>query len=335
MGSPGELASVSGLQCKPSTESVIVNLPTPKAHGDTNMPRISAFPKCYLEDISAHRTMSVFDWIEMATTLDADGLEMFEGFFTSLDNSYIDRVGEKIHEAGFEMPMLCCSPDFSNPDADVRKRALEHEAEMIRVARRLGGPRTVCRVLSGQRHPDVSREQGLEWVVHCIEQSLVVAREHDVVLGLENHYKDSFWKYPEFAQKQDIFLQLVASIADHTHFGVQYDPSNAIVAGDDPIELLRHVAPRVVSMHASDRFLEPGTTLDELKQADGTLGYSPNLKHGVTGKGLNDYPTIFRILADHHYRGWISIEDGMNGMDEMAESLAFLRKMVREYFPEE
>jgi sugar phosphate isomerase/epimerase len=279
--------------------------------------------------------MSVFDWIEMAGSLDADGLEMFEGFFTSLDRAYLDRVADKIHEGGFEMPMLCCSPDFSHPDADARKRAIDHEIEMIRVCRRLGGRRSVCRVLSGQRHEGVSREQGLEWVVACIEQVLVVAHEEDVVLGLENHYKDSFWKYPEFAQKQDVFLQLVNSISDRTHFGVQYDPSNAIVAGDDPVELLRHVAPRVVSMHASDRFLEPGTSLDQLKQADGTIGYSPNLKHGVTGKGLNDYPTIFRILAENHYNGWISIEDGMNGMDEMAESLAFLRRMVKEHFPAE
>ena len=57
-----------------------------------------------------------------------------------------------------------------------------------------------------------------------------------------------------------------------------------------------------------------------------------NLRHGVTGKGLNDYDTIFRILAEHGYRGWVSIEDGMNGLDEMAESLAFLRGMSRKYF---
>ncbi len=87
-------------------------------------------------------------------------------------------------------------------------------------------------------------------------------------------------------------------------------------------------------MHASDRYLAAGTTLDELRQSDGTLGYSPNLRHGVTGKGLNDYDAIFRILAAHGYRGWVSIEDGMNGMDEMAESLAFLRAMGAKYFPE-
>jgi len=296
--------------------------------------KIAAFPKCYIDQIAGDRTMSVFDWIAMARSLDADGLEMYDGFFTSLEPDYLDQVGEAVAGAGFAMPMLCCSPDFTNPDPDARKRAVDREAELIGVARRLGGPRTVCRVLSGQRYPEVSRRQGLEWVVDGISQVLCVAREHNVVLGLENHYKDSFWKYPEFAQKMDVFLELLAVIPDRDHFGVQYDPSNAIVAGDDPIELLRAVADRVVSMHASDRYLAEGTTLDDLRGTDGPLGYPPNLRHGVTGKGLNDYHAIFRILAEHHYRGWISIEDGMNGMDEMAQSLAFLHQMNATYFPD-
>jgi sugar phosphate isomerase/epimerase len=190
----------------------------------------------------------------------------------------------------------------------------------------------VSRVLSGQRYPEVSLQQGLAWVVECIGRLIPVAREHDIVLGLENHYKDGFWKYPEFAQKKDVFLALLNAIPEREYFGVQYDPSNAIVAGDDPVDLLRCVADRVVSMHASDRYLMPGATLDELRQNDGTIGYSPALRHGVTGKGLNDYDSIFRILAEHGYSGWISIEDGMNGMDEMAESLAFLRTMCARYF---
>src|SRR4029077_8488899 len=188
------------------------------------------------------------------------------------------------------------------PDPADRQRAVEHEAEMIRITRRLGGPRSVCRVLSGQRRPEVRTDEGIECVVDCIQQLLPVAREYDIVLGLENHYKDSFWKYPEFAQKKDVFLELVEAIADRTHFGVQYDPSNAIVAGDDPIELLRAVADRVVSMHASDRCLAEWTTRDDFRQNDVTLGYSPSLRHGVTGQGLNDYHAIFRILAQQGYR---------------------------------
>jgi hypothetical protein len=101
--------------------------------------KIAAFPKCFLDEIAARRSTSVFDWIELARSLDTHGLEI---------------------------------------------------------------------------------------------------------------YKDSFWTYPEFAQKMEVFLELVDAIPDHDHFGVQYDPSNAIVAGDDQIDVLRAAADRLVSMHA-------------------------------------------------------------------------------------
>lgn len=293
---------------------------------------IAVFPKCYLDDICVKRTMSVFDWIELARQLDAEGLEMYTGFFSSLDDAFVDRVGEAIQGAGFAMPMMCCSPDFTNPDADERKRAVELEVQMIRITRRLGGPRAACRVLSGQRYPQVTLEQGLEWVIGCIQELLPVARKYDVILAMENHYKDGYWQYPEFAQKKEVFLRILEAIPDREYFGVQYDPSNAIVAGDDPIDLLRCVVDRVVTMHASDRYLVGGGSLEDLRQGDGTLGYSPYLRHGVVGKGLNDYDAIFNVLANAGYRGWISIEDGMNGMAEMRESIEFLKRMRAKYY---
>lgn len=277
--------------------------------------------------------MSVFDWIEQARQLDADGLEMYGGFFTSLDDTYIDSVARAIRDAGFEMPMLCCSPDFTHPEASKRREAIEYQKRMIAIAKRLGGAGTVCRVLSGQRWPQVPRETGLEWSSTAIRECIAFAEPLEVVLGLENHYKDGHWLYPEFAQKMDVFLDLLDRIPPSPYFGVQYDPSNAVVAGDDPVELLRRVADRMVSMHASDRYLVPGATVDDLKKAEGTAGYTELLKHGVTGKGANDYDAIFTLLVQAGYRGWISIEDGMNGMDEMAQSLKFLREMVAKYYP--
>lgn len=276
--------------------------------------------------------MSLFDWIEQARQLDCDGLEMYEGFFTSLEQAYLLEVRAAIQEAGFEMPMLCCSPDFTHPEADRRAETIEYQKKMIRVAHTLGGAGTVCRVLSGQRWPQLSRQQGLEFASQGIQACLPLASELGIILGLENHYKDGFWKYAEFAQKADVFLELLGMIPESESFGVQYDPSNAVVAGDDPVELLRKVAPRVVSMHASDRYLEEGASLEDLKSAEGSAGYAAILKHGVTGKGLNDYDAIFTILRQSNYSGWISIEDGMNGMEEMAESLKFLRNGIARYW---
>jgi sugar phosphate isomerase/epimerase len=287
--------------------------------------KLSAFPKCYMDALCVDRSMSVFDWIEMASGLGVDGLEMYPGFFTSLEAEYLNRVRQAIEGHGMTMPMFCCSPDFTHPDEDVRRDEMERERRMIDVTARLGGG--FCRVLSGQRRPEVGREEGIRRVVDAIEQLLPYAESKRIVLAMENHYKDGYWQYPEFAQKSDVFLEIVNRIQS-PWFGVQFDPSNAVVAGEDPVQLLDHVKHRVVTMHASDRFLKPGHTLEELRQAEEGPGYTAILVHGVTGRGLNDYPRILALLREVGFDGWISIEDGMNGLEEIRDSAQFLRGLM-------
>jgi sugar phosphate isomerase/epimerase len=287
--------------------------------------KLSAFPKCYMDALCVDRSMSVFDWIEMASSLGVDGLEMYPGFFTSLEEEYLDRVRQAIEHRGMTMPMFCCSPDFTHPDADVRRDEVARERRMIDVTARLGGG--FCRVLSGQRRPEVRREDGIGRVVDAIQELLPYAESNRVVLAMENHYKDGYWQYPEFALKSDVFLEIVNRIGS-PWFGVQFDPSNAVVAGEDPVKLLDQVKHRVVTMHASDRFLKPGHTLEELRQAEEGPGYTAILVHGVTGGGLNDYPRIFALLREAGFDGWISIEDGMNGLEEIRESAQFLRGLM-------
>lgn len=288
--------------------------------------KVAAFPKCYMDQLVVERSMTLFDWIAMGSDLGVDGLELYDAFLESQDAAYLDRVRQELERRGLEMPMMCYSSDFTQPEADQRRREVEREKEMIRVTAALGG--RFCRVLSGQRRPEVSRQQGVQWVVESIHELLEEAEKQNVVLAIENHYKDNYWKYPEFAQKGEVYLEILNQVHS-PWFGAQYDPSNAILAGEDPIELLEKVKHRVVTMHASDRFLKPGHTLEELRAAEDSVGYAAILSHGVVGKGLNDYPRIFGILREVGYQGWISIEDGMNGLGEIRQSAEFLRSMIK------
>ena len=53
-------------------------------------------------------------------------------------------------------------------------------------------------------------------------------------------------------------------------------------------------------------------------------------KHGVIGKGLNDYDAIFTTLKGVGFSGWVSIEDGVDGMEQMIESANFLKRKINE-----
>jgi sugar phosphate isomerase/epimerase len=294
---------------------------------------LAAFPKCYLDMLVVSHQMSVDEWIDMSAKLDVDGLEFYWGFTPHGQPAELERIRRRVEDQGRTISMMCYSPDFTKPDPEARKFEIQQQKKAIEATAALGG--TFCRVLSGQRRPDVSREQGLKWVTECISACTGHASENDVTLILENHYKDGYWNYPEFAQKMDVFLDLLDRLSDQPCLAVNYDPSNAIIAGDDPIELLEAVKHRVATMHASDRFFEGGTIEDLQRiEANPKTGYAGILKHGVIGQGLVDYDKIFSILKEAGFHGWISIEDGddpVRGMENLEASVAFLRSKMREH----
>lgn len=289
--------------------------------------KISAFPKCWLEDISEGR-MSLFEWIDIATELECEGLELYPPFLTEYSPEYLRKVRSAVESRGMVVSMMCQSPDFTVPKEELPCQ-IARQCEMIRVTAELGGG--FCRVLSGQKRPWQDTQETLRQVVGCIEQCIPTAESCGIVLAIENHFKDGYWQYPEFAQKEDVFLSILDAI-DSPWFGVQYDPSNAIVAGEDPLALLDKVLPRVKTVHASDRYIEEGYRLEDVMTSLAVTGYPEHLKHGEVGKGLNNYPVIFEKLKSIGHAGWISIEDGVNGMGEMKRSIDYLKKMRNKFF---
>jgi len=294
------------------------------------MVQLAAFPKCYLDDIIVHKSMTLFDWIENAGQLGVDGLEMHDLFFEGMGNAYLDEVKEKCAQSDLAMPMMCFSPDFTHPDPKKRLEELEKQKKAIDLTVKLGG--RFCRTLSGQNRPGLDREKAVSWCVEMIREAVAYAEDRGIIINIENHYKNGYWEYPEFALRSEVFLEIIEQI-DSPHFGINFDPSNTIVAGEDPLELLQKIKSRVVSMHASDRYLKGGSLTDLRKlELDPVYGYAKSIQHGVIGKGLNDYDAIFRILKDAGFDGWISIEDGMNGMDELRQSAEFLRGKIEQCF---
>ncbi|MEH7380246.1 sugar phosphate isomerase/epimerase family protein [Bacillus sp. JJ1533] len=295
-----------------------------------NKVKISVFPKGYIDDLSNGK-MDVFEWIEQAGTLGADGMEMYPTFLQSTERTYLEKVKEAASAVNLPIPMMCASPDFTHPESSYRQNEVDKMKKMIDVMAILGPDDfRSCRVLSGQRRPEVTREDGIKWTIECIHELIPYAERKQVYLVMENHYKDGHWIYPEFAQKSDIFLEIIEGISSDW-FGVNFDPSNAVFAGDDPLELLEKVKHRLITMHASDRYIKEGYTLKDI-ETHLVQGYSEGLAHGVIGKGIINYDGIFKLLSNIHFTGWISIEDGVNGLEEMQESVDFLKEKVQEYF---
>jgi len=292
------------------------------------MPRLAAFPKAFMQQLCKDGSLSVSDWIRLASSLEIDGLEWYAGFLEMADRGNWARFRQEVEAAGMCIPMMCCSPDFTHPDAAFRASEIAKQKHWIDMTEALGG--RYCRVLSGQRRPELGVDEGVGFAADSILTCLPYAADRGITLILENHYKDDFWEFPEFAQTMEVFCKLVDAI-DHPSFGINYDPSNAYLAGEDPLELLKRISRRVVTMHASDRYLAQGTLEDLRREEDGAAGYAKRLRHGEIGKGLNDYDAIFAELKRVGFDGWISIEDGVDGMDQLQRSVAFLRNKLADW----
>ena len=297
------------------------------------MPQLAAFPKAWMDELSVTGAMSLQDWIELSSQLDVDGLEFYAGMLDLADPLRWREHLRMVEDQGRSIPMLCCSPDFTHEDASFRSIEVDREKRWIDMAAALDAP--FCRVLSGQRRPEFSVKEGLKFAADCIVECLEHAKGCGVSLVIENHYKDNYWTYPEFAQHADVFCALVDMIDGDAwpNFGVNYDPSNTILAGEDPLELLARVKHRVMTMHASDRYLTEGT-IEDLQREENVEGYAARLRHGEIGRGLNDYDAIFSTLRDVGFDSWISIEDGVDGMEQMAASCTFLRQKIAAHWPE-
>ena len=269
-------------------------------------PKIAAFPKAYMDPLCVTGEMTVKQWIDLAATLDVDGLEFYSGFLDMRDKRVWPEIRRYSEDKGLPIPMLCCSPDFTHPDPKFRQEQIDIEKGLIEMTAVLGGK--FCRVLSGQRRPEVKREEGIRYAAECIEACIPYAAERGVTLIIENHYKDNYWQFPEFAQKMDVFCELVDRIHS-PHFGVNYDPSNTILAGEDPLELLKRVKDRVVTMHASDRYLAEGT-IEDLRKEEDSVGYAKPLAARRNRQGperlrcdlLDPQRRRFRRLDQHRGR---------------------------------
>lgn len=294
------------------------------------MPKLAAFPKAFMQALCKDGSMKIAEWIALASKLEIEGLEWYAGFLEMEDRSKWPEFRKMVEDTGKSIPMMCCSPDFTHPDKAFREKEIAKQMHWIEMTHVLGG--SYCRVLSGQKRPELSIDEGVKLAADSIMACIPFAAERGITLIIENHYKDDFWEYPEFAQQMDVFTKLVDQI-DHPNFGVNYDPSNTFLAGEDPLELLRKVSHRVVTMHASDRYLKSGTIEDLRKEEGGAVGYAKRLSHGEIGKGLNDYDAIFTELKRVGFDSWISIEDGVDGMDQLERSVAFLQTKLATYWP--
>ena len=85
-------------------------------------------------------------------------------------------------------------------------------------------------------------------------------------------------------------------------------------------------------MHASDRYLLERTVEDLREQEERSVGDARRLRDGEIGKGLYNYDAIVRTLYGVVFDDEISVEEGVDGMDQLRRCVTFLPGKLEKHF---
>jgi sugar phosphate isomerase/epimerase len=227
--------------------------------------------------------------IDLAGDMGFDGVEILHRQMENETNDYLQRLKRRAFLLGLDLCGFSTHQTFLSPDAEVRRKNVDHTIHCIELAYQLGIP--TIRVNTGtwgtsksfdklmenrgiepplEGHTD---EDGFGWVIDGLSRCLRSAERCGVSMGLENHW--GLGRTPEGV------LRVVTAI-DSPWLQVTLDTGNFL---EDPYDKLEKLAPKAVLVQAKTYF-------------GGGRWYTLEL----------DYERIAAMLRKHRYRGYVSLE---------------------------
>jgi len=168
----------------------------------------------------------------------------------------------------------------------------------------------LIRLTAGQNYPGISRDDGIKWVLEGLNKAEIISKKYPVNVVFENHGKPGIWDYTDFAHDKDIFLAIVKKI-ESMNIGINFDTANPVINGYSPIDLLKKIIHKVVSIHAADNMV-----------------YG-KIQPVIIGKGIVPFNDIFKYLVSAQFNGWICIEEASGCKEKgVKEAVTYIKKYI-------
>jgi sugar phosphate isomerase/epimerase len=252
---------------------------------------------------------SIEKCIDLAAEMGFDGVELLHVQMENEQNSYLQKLKRQAFTLGMDLCGFSTHQGFLSPDKEVRQKNIDHTVHCIELAYQLGIP--TMRVNTGRwgtskDFDELMKNRGIEpplegykdedgfpWVIESLEKCLPTAERCGVLLGLENHW--GLGRTPEGV------LRIIKAI-NSPWLQATLDTGNFL---EDPYDRLEKMVQYAILVQAKTYY-------------GGGLWYSLDL----------DYNRIAKMLRQHNYRGYVSLE--FEGREDprsgVPKSLALLRK---------
>ncbi len=271
--------------------------------------KLSCIPVSFFDAIR-NSSMSLAEWMDFAAGLELEGVECAPPLLRPLGPATPAEYRRLAEQRGLKISNHTAYSDFTFPNAADRIRALAEAIQNVAVAAELGAPSV--RVLAGQRRAEVSRSQGVAWVVEAIQLVAEAASRAGIQVNLENHTRASTWQDFDFAMESAVFLEILETLAD-SPLGVQFDTANPMVAGEETLPLFEKVSPRIRYVHIND------------------VERAGEFRFVTVGTGIVPNSEVIRRLRAQGYSGWLGIEEASRtGQDGFRQAVKNVRRWLQE-----
>ena len=255
--------------------------------------------------------LPIEDCIDLAAESGFDGVEILHRQMTDESNGYLQKLKRRAFVHGLDLCGFSTHQSFISPNADERKKNVDHTIHCIELAYQLGIP--TIRVNTGRwntiqdfdelmrnkgvepRLEGYTDEQGFDWVIDSLRKCLPKAEECGVILGLENH-----WGLGRDAAG---VLKVIQAI-DSPWLKATLDTGNFL---ENQYEQYRQLAPHTVLVQAKTYF-------------GGGKWYTLDI----------DYNQVAKTLKAVNYHGYISLE--FEGQEAFETAVPKSLKLLQEAF---
>ena len=235
--------------------------------------------------------LKIEDIIKLAKIYGLDGLEILAVQLDSFDDDYLYKIKRLCVENSLDIYALSIHNNFVNPNEEERKNEIEKVKNLIKVGFKLGAP--IIRVFGGRwgtikdftelmarrgKEPALegyTYEKGIEWNISAFRECVNFAKEHGIVLAIENHWGLTY--------SAEGVLDILYGV-NSDFFKVVLDCGNFL---ENTYEQLEKLIPYTILVHAKTYF-------------GGGIFYDFNQNP--------DYVKIIRMLKNAGYKGYLSIE---------------------------
>jgi len=252
------------------------------------------------------------------------------GVSPTASRSWQLELSKRIRDRGLEA--ACLTPyvtDLNHPDPEECRKQKDMLKGVIEIAARIGFQ--FVRVFGGRLVEPKYRRESFDRQVAALRECAPVAKDHRVVLVIENHYNT----LTVTAAETVAIIQAV----DHPNVRIIYDQSNITqMRGEDYTEAIDIQKDYIAHVHLKDIEFKKGA----VQQATGVVDhFDPSQRavfSRVIGKGIILWPDIIQRLHEIGYDGCLSVEYGSKWYPEdlpapeegLRESVEYIRKCLKD-----